>query len=124
MLKPYRPLRSRFARLLASALVVASLLGNGLALAQAAAPIKKHCCGQATGHVARGGCADAGKPCPTPYAACDDACPMGSTAMPALPVMAAAMIFPVPATIALPPLFAGQWPATDPGPGLRPPISA
>jgi hypothetical protein len=126
MLKPFRPQRSRFTRLLASVLVVASLLGNGLALAQApATPVEKGCCDQMPGHkVTAAGCEQGGKPCPTPGTGCDDQCLSRVPFSGVLPMLA----FDLPASVltssVLSNLSVSKRPSADPSPGLRPPISA
>ena len=126
MRKPFHPLRSRFARLLASVLVVAALLGNGLALGQVSAALaKKDCCDQMMGHqVVAGDNEQGGKPCPTPSPGCDGQCLSVCQASVVLPMIAldlptAALGSPVPT-----PLSINDRPLADPGPGLRPPISA
>lgn len=126
MRSPFRPLRSRFFRLLASVLVVASLLGNGLAMAQSSAmPVKKDCCAGMMDHMKHaGGCHDGGKPCPSPNAGCDEQCLsrcQSSSLLPTIALMLPGSDLVLPA---LPSLSIGERPLTDPGPGLRPPISA
>jgi hypothetical protein len=106
-------------------LVVASLLGNGLALARVPSmPIKKDCCAEMMGHKsAPAGDSDTGgKPCPSPNASCDDQCLLRCQSTVVLP-----MIFVVSpasnlAQAALPSLFTGERPLADSGPDLRPPI--
>jgi hypothetical protein len=120
----FRPLRSRFTRLLACVLVVASLLGNGLAFAHVAS-VKKACCAEMMGKMKHaGGCEDGGKPCPSQNADCDDQCLSRCQSTTVLPVL----------VLAVPPMLSGQ--ASLPflsfddhrlavgAPELRPPISA
>lgn len=125
MRKPFHPLRTRFARLLASVLVVVALLGNGLALGQvSAAPAKKGCCDQMMGHKLPAGDSNhGGKPCPTPSPGCDEQCLLACQASVVLPMIvldlpSAALGSPV-----LTPLSTSDRALADPGPGLRPPIS-
>ena len=126
MARSFRPLRSRFARLLASVLVVASLLGNGLALAQGpATAVKKECCAEKMAHKhATPGCAQAGDPCPAPGGHCDDQCLLQCQSIVVLPMLVGMSPVGDLAHVALPPLFAHPRPSADPGPDLRPPISA
>ena len=127
MAHTFRPFRSRFARLLASTLVVASLLGNGLAVAQAqSVPTKKPCCAEQMSHLSgqQGHCDDAGKPCPTPSTNCDDQCLAWCQSNVTLPNLAVVMLAQDSSRLVLPPVSAEEQPLTDPGPGLRPPISA
>jgi hypothetical protein len=126
MAHAFRPLRSRFARLLASVLVVAALLGNGLAMAQGpTTPAKKECCAEKMAHKhATAGCAQAGDPCPTPSVHCDDQCLLQCQAIVVLPMLVGMSPLGDLAQAALPPLFTHQRPSADPGPDLRPPISA
>ena len=127
MSQAYRPQRSRFTRLLASVLVIASLVGNGLAMAQAqSAPAQKGCCHEMMGadNTHHNKCNEAGQPCPTPSAGCDVQCQLGSQPVPALLVIA--MLLPIAplGTLALPSPSIDDRALTEPGPGLRPPISA
>lgn len=125
MRKPFQPLRSRFARLLASLLVVVALVGNGLALDQAsAAPARKGCCEHMTGHkAAADGCEQGGTPCPTPGTGCDDQCLSRVPATAVLPMFAPGMPARVLGSSVLTGLSVSERPTADPGPGLRPPIS-
>ena len=127
MARAFRPLRTRFARLLASVLVIGTLLGNGMVVAQAQpAPAKEHCCAERMGHSGthKGGCDEGRQPCPAPSASCSDQCLVRCQSNIAMPVFA----FVLPARYAghpvLPLASADERPLTDPGPGLRPPISA
>jgi hypothetical protein len=120
-----RPFPSRFARLLAFALITASLLVNSLAVAHTLEmPAKQDGCAEMMGHKAHSGaCDETGKPCPDSGTTCDDQCLMRCQASNALPSFAlllpaialARLVFPVPAS--------GAVPSADSGPGLRPPIS-
>ena len=126
MLKPYRPLRSRFARQLACVLVVAALLGNGLALGQASTALsKKDCCDKMVGHkVAASDSNQGGKPCPTPSPGCDDQCLSRCQANLVLPTFELALPTTALGSPVLTHVSISDRPLTDPGPGLRPPISA
>ena len=121
-----KPLRSPFVRLLASVLVVASLLGNGLALAQAPSALAdKGCCPQPMGATVmhKAGCNEAGQPCPAPSTGCDVQCRLGCQSAPAVPGIA--LLLPaIVGVVALPTHASNDRPLTDSGPGLRPPISA
>lgn len=126
MKRPFKPFLSRSTRLLACMLVAMALLVNGFAVAQAAAGgMKKGCCAEMSGHPAQGhDCGEAGKPCPAPGSDCDDQCLMRCQAtqvMPSFAVAIAAISLP---ELALPAIAAGTITSADPGPGLRPPISA
>ena len=126
MAKAFHPLRSRFIRLLASVLVVAALLGNGLAMAQTQSMMAGHGgCAEMSSPGHHGHCCDkGGKPCPVPHASCDDQCMFRcqSSAVLALTVLAV----PVSdrAQALLPPLSPSETPPAVIAPGLRPPISA
>ena len=127
MAHAFRPFRSRFARLLASALVVASLLGNWLVVAQAqSVPTKKPCCAEQMSHMGghQGNCDGGGKPCPAPSTGCDDQCLARCQSNVTLPNLAVVMLAQHSSHLVLPPVPADEQPLTDPGPGLRPPISA
>ena len=126
MPKPFRPLRSRFARLMTTVLVVASLLGNGLALAQAPSmPVKKDCCAEMMGHkmAPARDCEKGGNPCPAPNASCDQQCLLRCQSIVVLPMIYIVQPASALAQAALPSLFIGERPLADPGPDLRPPIS-
>jgi len=107
--------------------VAMALLVNGFAVAQAASGgMKKDCCAEMMGHKRHGGdCDQAGKPCPAPSANCDDQCLMRCQANNALLSLALLSLpgisLPRPA---LPVIAIGSFVSADPGPGLRPPISA
>jgi len=125
MPKPFRPLRSRFARLMTTVLVVASLLGNGLALAQVPSmPVKKDCCAEMMGHkmAPAGDCEKGGNPCPAPNASCDQQCLLRCQSAVVLPMIFLMSPASALAHAALPSLFSGERPFADPGPDLRPPI--
>lgn len=126
MARAFRTLRSRFARLLASGLVVVSLLGNSWALAQVPAmPVKNECCAGIMAHDhATDGCEESGRPAPPAGSDCDDRCLVQCQSTVVLPMVVAMAPVGDLAQVALPPLFAGQRPLADPGPDLRPPISA
>jgi hypothetical protein len=127
MSKPFRPLRSRVVRLLASVLVVVTLVGNGLALGQLSAALaKKDCCDQMTGHkVATSTCDEqGGKPCPTPGPGCDDQCLSRAQPNVVLPAFALDLPYSEHASSLLTTLSISDRPLADPGPGLRPPISS
>lgn len=125
-MKPhFRPFRSRLTRLLASVLVTMALLVNGFAAAQAASgTMKKDCCAEMMGHKAHGDDGgQAGKPCPAPSSDCDDQCLMRCQANNALPVTLSLPGISLPQP-ALPIIVTSSFATADPGPGLRPPISA
>lgn len=124
MRSSFRPLRSRFTRLLACVLVTVSLLANGMAFAQPAAA-KKPCCAQMMAKSMHGGgCEEGGKPCPSPAMDCDDQCLFRCQANTALPLI----VLAVPPTMhrqvhVLMPTSGGHRLAPS-APELRPPISA
>ena len=126
MSRPFRPMRSRFARLLASTLVVASLLVNGLAFAQApSAPTGKHDCAEMMGQQQHGDCCDeGGQPCPAPGGDCDEQCMFRCQSTAAILSVVAPMPVGDGARSALAPLPATESPPTVLVPALRPPISA
>jgi hypothetical protein len=119
-------MRSRFARLLASTLVVVSLLVNGLAFAQApSAPTRQHDCAEMMGQQQHGDCCDeGGQPCPAPGGDCDEQCMFRCQSTAAI----LSVVAPIPvgdgARSALAPLPATESPPTVLVPALRPPISA
>ena len=123
MIQTSRPLRPRFLRLLASLLVVVSLLGNGLALS---ASTMKGCCAQMMGqHGAdKGDCDQGGKPCPSPGASCSEQCLVRCHTSLVLPVVAWTEVLGPGGHTRSSPVFVVDRPLADPGPGLRPPISA
>jgi hypothetical protein len=122
MSRPYRPLRSRFTRLLACVLVVASLLGNGLAFAHSV-PAKKDCCAEMSVKMKHaGGCADSGAPCPASDSDCDGQCLFRCQSNAALPVLAL-VVAPMQAVQpALPVPKPDPHRGTSAAPELRPPI--
>ena len=110
-------------RLLASWLVMLSLVGNGLAVAAPSYPTAAahDCC--AGKHAAAGAdCARGGKPCPADAGTCSATCLARAANVP-LPMPAAVALAPI-ATIAPTHPAAHLRNLTEPGPGLRPPISA
>lgn len=120
----FRPLRSRFTRLLACVLVTVSLLANGMAFAQPVAA-KKPCCAEMMDKAAHGGgCEDGGKPCPAPGSGCDDQCLFRCQSNTALP----SIVFVVPTAVhrqaVIPMPMSGEHRLAPSAPELRPPISA
>jgi hypothetical protein len=120
-----RPFRSRFARLLALLLIAVSLVGNGVAGAQAlAAPVSKACCADMVGQGKHSKhCEPGGKPCPAPNDRCDDQCLMRCQVNNALPSLAMALPVISLRQPALPVPTLADLPTDDPGPELRPPIT-
>ena len=119
-------MRSRFARLLASVLVVGSLLVNGLALAQApSAPTKHHDCAEMMGAQHHGDCcADDRQPCRGPSASCDDQCMFRCQSAAVLPLLVPTLLADnLPGSV-LAPLPMNERPPAILAPALRPPISA
>lgn len=126
MLRPFRPMRSRFIRLLASMLVAGSMLCNGLAFAQApSAPVKQHGCAEMMGQQHHGDCCDEdGQPCPAQNDNCDDQCLFRCQSVAALPSLIPPLLASDAESSALaPPSFEPGPPAVL-APALRPPISA
>ena len=118
--------RSRFARLLASGLVVLALLGNGLAWAQGSVPATADCCAgkMAAGHAHANPCEQGKKsPCPTAGDGCDDQCLARCAANAALPPLASTAIAPRADAQPLRHDRTGLTRAA-PAPDLRPPIAA
>lgn len=126
MQRPFRPMRSRFARLLASVLVVCSMLANGLAIAQGpSAPTRHPGCTEMTGAQHHGDCCgEAGKSGPGPSGSCHDQCMFSSQSAAVLPLMVPALLADNLSGSVLAPLPMHQRPPTVLAPALRPPISA
>jgi hypothetical protein len=119
-------MRSRFARLLASVLVVGSMLVNGMALAQApSAPARHHGCAEMTGAQHHGDCcADAGQSCPGTSDNCDDQCMFRCQSAAVLPLLVPALLAGKLSGSVLAPLPMNERPPAVIAPALRPPISA
>jgi len=125
MPKSLIPIRPHRIRLLASVLLVASLLGNGLAVAQApATAAKQDCCAEMMGSkTSAGGCDHSGNPCPAPGSGCDDQClARCQSSVIVLPMFVLALPVGDLASIVLPRHSARGMTLADLGPGLRPPI--
>ena len=123
---PFRPMRSRVTRLLASALVVVALLANGVAVAgMGSMAVAKDCCPDSMGQHHHDGGAPEGKRCPAPVAKCDDQCAFRcQTSAVTLPVVAATSTGIELIQSDLPPLLDSERAIANFAPGLRPPISS
>ncbi len=119
-------MRSRFVRLLASVLVVGSMLANGLAFAQPApAPVRQHDCAGMMAQQHEGDCCDeGGQPCPASAGDCDEQCLFRCQSVNALPTLVSPVLATHRESSALAPPSINQGPPAVLAPALRPPISA